>query len=387
MDSLRMARVRQDRCWASPDGRLSPSGFTLVELLVVIAIIGILVGMLLPALGVARESARRSTCMNNLSQIGKALITHDADKSRLPGWRNTIEKYTDVLTGSAAVAASSGTSKAIACVSWTVPILPFMDQSTIFDWYQAYSGTAGVDDVSQKRIASYVCPTVSSDQNTESPLSYGVNIGTGAETLEGGAQPRGDGLFPDAAGNATTDRWFISAKPTYPAARQSLAQIAAGDGASCTLMLAERCGVSAPRNVTWAANPQPAIANANATLETHGFLHPLTLQDGGNPDAAWRTINPTQDSRPTVNPVPGGGSLDDWPKRYPSSQHRGGVVAVFADGHGRFLSEKIAPWVYCQMLTSNSKSISPRATAWQRYEKSAAGGFVPYIFDDGDLDK
>jgi prepilin-type N-terminal cleavage/methylation domain-containing protein len=381
MASWQLSLAQPSRPGTPSYGRLPPSGFTLVELLVVIAIIGILVGMLLPALGVARESARRSTCMNNLSQIGKAFITHDADKSRLPGWRNTIETYTDVLSGSA----SDSTTRQKACVSWTVPILPFMDQGMIFDWYQSYSGTVGVDDVSKKQIASYVCPSVSSDQNTESPLSYAVNIGTGAETLKDGGQPRGDGLFPDAAGNVDTDKWFISGSSSvYAPVRQSLAQLAAGDGASCTLMLAERCGISAPRDVTWAANPRPANANANATLETHGFLHPLELQ-GGNPDAAWRTINPTQDSRPTVNPVPDGGSLDDWPKRYPSSQHRGGVVAVFADGHGRFLSEKIAPWVYCQMLSSNSKSISDRAKFWQRYEKSAAGGFVPYIFDDGDL--
>ena len=106
----------------------SPSAFTLVELLVVIAIIGTLVGLLLPAVQAARESARRSTCSNNLKQIGVALHNHHDAKNRLP-------------PGAAMDVAPFGTSGNWG-TTWLVYILPFIEDTDVWNkWKFDAAGT------------------------------------------------------------------------------------------------------------------------------------------------------------------------------------------------------------------------------------------------------
>ncbi|MDO4583688.1 MAG: DUF1559 domain-containing protein [Planctomycetia bacterium] len=102
--------------------RKNPSGFTLVELLVVIAIIGMLVGLLLPAVQQAREAARTMQCNNQLRQLGLACMNHESASRKYPsgGWNWQWGGDPDAGFG----ATQPG--------GWTYSLLPYLEQTALF---------------------------------------------------------------------------------------------------------------------------------------------------------------------------------------------------------------------------------------------------------------
>jgi prepilin-type N-terminal cleavage/methylation domain-containing protein len=123
--------------------RRPASGFTLLELLVVISIIGILVSLTIPAVQMAREAARRSSCGNNLKQIAIAAQSfHDAH-DRLP---------TSVLPSAPAT---------VPCVAGLTFLLPHLEQPGMFEMYDQ---TVAWSDIKNRQVvalplSSFQCPS------------------------------------------------------------------------------------------------------------------------------------------------------------------------------------------------------------------------------------
>jgi prepilin-type N-terminal cleavage/methylation domain-containing protein/prepilin-type processing-associated H-X9-DG protein len=182
-------------------------GYTLIELLVVIAIIGILLGLLLPAVQKAREAAARAKCQNNLKQLALAAHGHHDTYQRLPAALAAVNSpYYGPWVSTDPNAAYS---------TWVVPLLPFLEQGNLhrvwFDpntpghadgWGSNAGGASGAPNA--QVIPTLLCPSdglVGAKYTWPAPIdqavglsSYGVNYSTQLPPADGVTPPVGDGV-------------------------------------------------------------------------------------------------------------------------------------------------------------------------------------------------
>jgi competence protein ComGC len=204
-------------------------GFTIVELLVVLGIIGILVGLLLPAVNSAREAARRSYCYNNLMQFGVALHSYDSVHETLPpGAVNELDPVLDVPRGYG--------------FGWMVQILPYFELKNVYNHLNLTAGLYEPANATSRTnlVQVFLCPT-----------DPGPSRGNGRVAMTSYAGVHHDIEAPIASDNHGV--LFLNSHVRYEDVT---------DGTSQTLFVGEK--VMDGLDLGWASGSRASLRNAGA---------------------------------------------------------------------------------------------------------------------------
>jgi len=317
------------------------SGFTLVELLVVIAIIGLLIGLLLPAVQAAREAARRSSCNNNLKQVGLALHAHLSARRSFPA--------------GAVVPATRNAAN----WNWHVDILQFMEEDSLVGRLRLSSTSnfrgdalnADTNALLNVVVQAYQCPSsrfpalysgttgneiyAPADPNKIQCIDY---VGIAGAATSGNADPFGrSGMVGAPSGSATAG--CMSRSGMLSLERNQTKDCT--DGMSSTLLVGEQSGqvngkeISANRHGGWMGCYNLAAADITVGTMTFGSgAHSVPYANGittvrRQPNWYWNA---------------GAGSIDNYTgsnNTLLNSFHPGGINVLLADGSVRFLNETV----------------------------------------------
>ena len=277
----------------------SRRGFTLVELLVVITIIAVLVGLLLPAIQGVRESARRTVCQNNQYNLAFAAIRHDQQNGFVPGWKNEV-------VGSAPR-------------SWAFMLTPFIERTDI---WRVVNGTTF------PFVSLFVCPSSPTDNQTDPWIAYAGNVGQYISQIN---RWRFEGVMLDTTVANT--------------GRLAMDKIASADGTSFTCLLSEKCGAGTTTSpLIMAKYFDPSRGGVPDGWSWGGEVGRIMLPVFGIQGVSAASLLPAKVINSGSAAAPGFFSQ-------PSSNHPGGAVAAFCDGHTEFLKESLEARVYAQLMS------------------------------------
>ncbi len=323
--------------WTSAPRRAARNGFTLIELLVVITIIGILIGLLLPAINSVRESARRTQCANNLRQIGLGMLNHVSNfKAFPPGQRKAFTggyKY-----------------------SWCAYFLDFIEEKTTnkrlnyaLDIHDPKNLTA-VGTV----VPIYICPSDGRIQRTrtsDNHIKLAPGDPLGVSQSDGGGMACTDysgidGPLADTLKNITTGLLYTAHRgvllriddsdaSSFESHRVRVSEIL--DGTSKTILVAESTGRGA----------SPDAVNTGKWHDRGAWA------EGANLIWIAHQINylPANDN---------GTGVTDGREMF--SDHPGGAQMVMCDGSTHFLDEETDPQLVAALSTRDCREVIPMGT-------------------------
>lgn len=299
------------------------SAFTLVELLVVMAIIGVLISLLLPAVQAARESARRTSCSNNLKQLGTALQTYHDCLGTFPPGRLAFPKVFSPLAF----------------------LLPFVEQQSLrnlvdFNYPPLPFGPgplSGIqnDAAAKTTVPLFACPSdVGHVAGSEyGPTNYVANVGSG--TVAYGHLSFGDGVMYGLSSIGFRNLYDGSANTA------AFCESLLGTGLPATPADARREVLELP-----AGNDTTEPACANISGGVFSAVRGAKWINGHYGDSLYNHYY-----TPNSRPWDCGNKFHNKALTAARSNHPGGVMLLLCDGHVQFIGDSIELSVWRALST------------------------------------
>lgn len=319
-------------------------GFTLVELLVVISIIGLLAGLMLPAVNSAREQGRRATCINNQRNIALAFTMFEQNKGRFPQFRALADPHNSdgtELNSPNNVYSRNADGRIQTHIGWIPQLFPYVEQPQLYEEINKYGYTSNCD----VAIELFFCKSAGAIEKNANNYVGNCGIADPGCVDTTGAY----GLLTDGVGTMVNGESFLG---------KTISADDVKDGLSNTLLLSENLQAG---NI-WCSKEYLVgfCANSNTTNGTPvvdsapWFNESETLE--GNPGVPLKPNLYRDEAEGYESYNASSDSAVYWNTARMSSSHPGVVVAAMSDGSTRVISENVEAEILTKAMSPNDKA-------------------------------